>query len=234
MTDSVYLRLAGPLQSWAKPAVSGNFINTQMIPTESALQGLVAGALGYPRGRWPKWISSIDFAVREDRRPQIVDDFHTIGSREDEYEFRRRLAILQRLPARTAKSIAFKPGVGATVISRRTYLADAEFLVRMTLDGHTEDLDKAASDPVFSTYLGRKAFPASFPFYLGVGNADLMNLIPAVDEKAGTGSRVSVKLYTLGMGPGARPSQMQVPAVGDRNAWFDAVTDLGLKRRCTV
>ncbi len=234
MTDSVYLRLAGPLQSWAKPAVTGNFVNTREVPTESALRGLVAGALGHRRGEWPEWISSIEFVVREDKRPQIVDDFHTIGSREDEFEFRRRLAILQGLSVRTAKSIAFKPGVGATVIARRTYLSDADFLVRMTLDGHTEELDRAASDPVFSTYLGRKAFAATFPFYLGVGNADLINLIPVMREGTDAPKKIGVKLHFLGMGPTARPSQIGVPTVPDRAAWIDAVADLGLKRRCTL
>lgn len=234
MTDSVYLRLAGPLQSWAKPAVAGNFVNTQEVPTASALQGLVAGALGYRRGEWPGWISDIDFVVREDKRAQIVDDFHTIGSREDEYTFRRRLAILQGIPAKSAKSIAFKPGVGATVIARRTYLSDAEFLVRMTLDDHTEDLDRAVADPVFSTYLGRKAFPATFPFYLGVGNSDLINLVPVIKKGDSVPKRVGVKQYFLGMGPGARPAQVGVPTVPDRASWMDAVTALGLKRRQTI
>ena len=234
MTDSVYLRLAGPLQSWAKPAVTGNFVNTQEIPTVSGLRGLVAGALGHRRGDWPDWISDIEFVIREDKRPDIVDDFHTIGSREDEYAFRRRLAILQGLPARSARSIAFKPGVGATVIARRTYLSDAEFLVRMTLDGRTEDLDRAASAPVFSTYLGRKAFPATFPFYLGVGNAGLINMIPVIRQGTDVPKQIGVKQYFLGMGAGARPSQVGVPTVPNRAAWLDAILELGLNRRRTI
>lgn len=233
MTDSVYLRLAGPLQSWARPAITGNFVNTREVPTESALRGLIAGALGHRRGQWPDWISKIEFVVREDKRPQFVDEFQTIGSREDEYGFRHRLAILQGLP-RNDKSVAFKPGVGATVIARRTYLADAEFLVRMTLDGHTEDLDRAVSNPMFSTYLGRKAFPATFPFYLGVGNADLLNLIPVIVADEHRPKRVGVKQYFLGMGLAARPTQVGVPTVPSRAAWFDAVEALGLKRRSTI
>lgn len=234
MTDSVYLRFAGPLQSWAKPAVSGNYVNSNEIPTLSALRGLVAGTFGYPRNQWPEWISEIDFTVRVDKQPQFANDFHTIGSREDEFTFRKRLAIMQGIPARTAKSIAFKPGVGSTVIARRTYLADAEFLVRMTLEGYTEKLDQAASDPTFSTYLGRKAFPATFPFYLGVGNSEMINHIPVMHPVQDPPKRTEVLQHFLSMGPGVRPSQVSVPTVANRSEWLDKVADLGLKRRSTI
>lgn len=234
MTDSVYLRLAGPLQSWAKPAISGNYVNTNEIPTLSALCGLVAGMLGYPRNQWPEWISDIDFTVRVDKQPQFANDFQTIGSREDEFAFRKRLAIMQGIPARSASSLAFKPGEGSTVIARRTYLSDAEFLVRMTLESYTEQLDQAASDPLFSTYLGRKAFPATFPFYLGVGNAELINQIPVVKPDQGSSKRTPVLQHVLGMGPDARPSQVSVPTASSRADWLRQVETLGLKRRSTI
>ncbi len=61
----------------------------------------------------------------------------------------------------SVKQLKFTPAVGATSISRRTYLAESEFIVRATLDGHTEEIDQAFASPVFSVYLGRKAFPAA-------------------------------------------------------------------------
>lgn len=235
MTSSVYFRLAGPVQSWAKPAVTGNLVRTNPVPAQSALQGLVAAALGAPRGQWPAWLSEIDFRVREDHPPQFVDDFHTIGSREDEWDFRRRLAITQGLPARSAKKLAYKPGVGATVISQRTYLADAEFLVQATAPAHTEELDYALSHPEFSIYLGRKAFAASFPFYLGVGDASLLTQLPALarNEQKITNGKVSVKLYQHALGQAAAPAQTMVPAARSRAEWMDKLRPFELVRRQT-
>ncbi|AWB82406.1 type I-E CRISPR-associated protein Cas5/CasD [Corynebacterium yudongzhengii] len=232
MTDSVFIRLAGPLQSWAKPAITGNYVHTNEIPTASALRGLIAGGLGYQRNHWPEWIQAAGFEVRVDSDPTLVDDFHTIGSREDEYEFRRRLAIMQGLKASSAKQLAFKPGVGATVIAKRTYLADAEFIVRITCEGHTEEIDKAVSAPVFSTYLGRKAFPAHFPFYLGLSNADMLKMIPAISDTRN--SKTEVPLHSLGMGPTARPSRIPVPAVKNRDEWFAELAALNLQRRAAA
>lgn len=234
MPSSVFVRLAGPLQSWAGPAVTGNYVHTHEVPTATALRGLIAGALGCPRGRWPGWLDQIEFTVRTDKPARIVDDFHTIGSREDEWDFRRRLALLQSLRANSAKQLAFKPGVGGTVIAKRTYLADAEFLVRITHEGHTEEIDQALAAPRFSTYLGRKAFVPVFPFYLGVGNAELITQIPAVRAGSDDAPMVGVRLHHLGMGDGARPSQVGVPAVGTRAEWFDRVAELKLARRATV
>ncbi|MDK4252291.1 type I-E CRISPR-associated protein Cas5/CasD [Corynebacterium propinquum] len=235
MTSSVYLRLAGPVQSWAKPAVTGNLVRTNPVPTQSALQGMVAAALGAPRGHWPEWVNEIDFRVREDHPPQFLDDFHTIGSREDEWDFRRRLAITQGLRASSAKKLAYKPGVGATVISQRTYLADAEFLVQATAQGHTEELDYALSNPEFSIYLGRKAFAASFPFYLGVGDASVLTQLPALarNEQKITNGKVSVKLYQHALGQAAAPAQTMVPAARSRAEWMDKLRPFELVRRQT-
>ncbi|MDK8613559.1 type I-E CRISPR-associated protein Cas5/CasD [Corynebacterium pseudodiphtheriticum] len=235
MTSSVYFRLAGPVQSWAKPAVTGNLVRTNPVPTQSALQGLVAAALGAPRGQWPAWLSEIDFRVREDHSPQFLDDYHTIGSREDEWDFRRRLAITQGLRASSAKQLAYKPGVHDTVQSRRTYLADAEFLVQATAPEHTEELDYALAHPEFSIYLGRKAFAASFPFYLGVGDASLLTQLPALvrNEQKITNGKVSVKLYQHALGQAAAPAQTMVPAARSRAEWMDKLRPFELVRRQT-
>lgn len=234
MTDSVFIRLAGPVQSWGKPAITGNFVKTDKMPTTTALRGLIAGGLGYRRNEWPDWISDIEFTVREERRPTFVDDFHTIGSREDEWDFRRRLAISQGLKAKSAKSVAYKPGVGATVVVRRTYLADAEFIVRITCEGHTEDIDRAVSDPVFVTYLGRKAFSATFPLYLGTGKPELLQRIPNISKDTQLGDSTTVNQYFLAKGAGTRPATVVVPRVSTRAEWMGRVGQLGLKLRSTI
>jgi CRISPR system Cascade subunit CasD len=234
MTSSVYIRLAGPLQSWAKPAVSGNYVNTAEIPTVTALQGLIAGGLGYTRGNWPEWISKIDFIVREERRPKFVDDFQTIGSREDEKTFRHRLALMQGLNSRAINPPTHKPGVAATTIAQRTYLSDSEFIVQMTLEGHTEDIDSAVSSPVFVNYLGRKAFSPSFPYYLGVGDSDGLSRIPTIPQTPGAAKKATVFQYFLSMGNDIQPTRVAVPAVGGRTQWLDSVEALGFKRHNTL
>ncbi|MDY3128290.1 MAG: type I-E CRISPR-associated protein Cas5/CasD [Corynebacterium sp.] len=238
MTNSTFIRLAGPLQSWAALVVSGNFVRTEPAPTLSALRGLLAGALGAKRGEWPSWINDVQFTVREDKQARFADDFQTIGSREDEWNFRRRLAITQRMKAISVKQLAFKPAVGANAISRRTYLSDGEFIVRLTHEGHAEEIDQALSSPSFSLYLGRKAFPATFPFYLGTGPSDLLSVIPVVDPtaaaKGSLKSKSTVRIFETALGNGVSPAMEWVPAVANRTAWLQAVKSLNLQQRSTI
>lgn len=234
MTNSTFIRLAGPLQSWAALSITGNFVRTERTPTDTALKGLLAGALGFRRGQWASWVEDVSFTVREDANSSVVSDFQTIGSREDEFEFRKRLGIMQQMKA--AKSIgqlSFKPAVGATAISRRTYLVDGEFIVRVTHPEHVEEIDQALSSPAFSTYLGRKAFPASFPFYLGTGNSDLLSQIPVVAPKA-KDPKSSVLIHETALPTGVTPATEWVPAVNDRKEWIEAIQRLPLHRHKTI
>ncbi|QRV02135.1 type I-E CRISPR-associated protein Cas5/CasD [Arcanobacterium phocisimile] len=185
MIESLYIRLSGPLQSWAGPAVSGNIIRTEPWPTRSGLLGLLAGALGAERGQWPEWLNDVEFVVRQDRRPNIVDDFHTINPRTESTLFRRRHQIVQGISAGKAKgkALVFTPDAqGGTSVVNRTYLADGEFIVRITSEKHLDELENALATPGFVTYLGRKAFAPDFPFYLGRGSADCINEIPIVSN----------------------------------------------------
>lgn len=179
MTESLYIRLAGPLQSWAGSAVTGNIVRTGRYPTRTALHGLLGGALGAKRGELPQWLNTVEFWVRPDRTPTITDDFHTINPRPEAAEFRRRLLLAMGMPARGAKALVFTPDAqNKTSVVRRTYLADGEFIVRITALEHIDELERALAAPAFATYLGRKAFPATFPFYLGRGDAEAFAHIP--------------------------------------------------------
>lgn len=238
MPSSTFIRLSGPIQSWAGQSVSGNFIRTKPIPTLTGLRGLLAGALGARRDEIPEWISKVRFSVREDQTGSFVDDFQTIGSREEEWDFRRRIAILQGMKARSIKQLSFKPAVGANAVVRRTYLSEAEFIVRVTDERHTEEIDHAFSSPVFATYLGRKAFPAAFPFYLGTGNEDVLHQIPVVkttpryNEGTKATEKCTVRVYELD--PPLPPQTTQVPAVASRQEWLESVNSLSLHRRSTI
>lgn len=234
MTDSIYIRLAGPLQSWAGASVTGNIVRTEEVPSPRSLSGLLAGAFGYQRGQIPSWLTEdVYYVVREEHRVTFTDDFQTINPRTGEERFRRRLLLAQGMKASSDKSLIFTPDAqGGTSIVNRTYLADSEFLVQITAEGRTEEIDAALRSPAFSTYLGRKAFPAVFPFYLGVGNSELIRQLPTVARKTGQEtSRVVIHKFV----GNARlaPETAQVPAVASREEWLKTVAPL-LKRRKTI
>ncbi|MGD0826585.1 MAG: type I-E CRISPR-associated protein Cas5/CasD [Desulfobaccales bacterium] len=154
---TLLLRLAGPLQSWG---VQSRFTerDTGLEPSKSGIIGLLCTALGRPRHEDLAYLTALKMGVRVDREGILKMDFHTAGGahrRGDKYG--------------VAKADGSKPD---TVISRRYYLADADFLVG--LEGKEEllkGLDAALSRPVWPPYLGRKAFVPGGP--LGLGLVDL-------------------------------------------------------------
>ncbi|WP_336603603.1 type I-E CRISPR-associated protein Cas5/CasD [Rothia nasisuis] len=233
MSDSIYIRLAGPLQSWAGAAVTGNIVRTEEVPSPRSLRGLLAGAMGYKRDEVPEWLENIQFTVRQDRLSTIVDDFHTINPRTGEEKFRRRILQMQGASATSVKKPVFTPGDnGVTSIVNRTYLADTEFIVRITAEGRTEEIDQALRSPRFSTYLGRKAFPAVFPFYLGVGNSELLYQLPAIASKRGQ-EKARVTIHEFVQNQLMAPYTTEVSTVAHREAWLQDVGSQ-LKRRKTV
>lgn len=179
---SAYLRLAAPLQSWAGARVTGNVVRTAERPTRTALEGLLAGTLGCRRGQWPSWLTNVRLSVRTERPGQLVDEFQTINPRDEDQEFQQRLWKLT-MPGKLPRTVVFTPdAAGGTAIVRRTYLADAEFLVRITDETHMGELLGALVQPAFSPYLGRKAFAPTFPFFLGVGDESLLESLPTQDQ----------------------------------------------------
>lgn len=236
MIESLYIRLSSPIQSWAGPAVTGNIVRTQPFPTRSGLQGLVAGALGARRGEWPEWLDEIEFWIREDRKPRIVDDYHTINPRPEATEFRQRLLLAQGMKGRGKKALTFTPDAqGGTSVVNRTYLSDGEFLVRMTCPQRTNKLEDALSSPVFATYLGRKAFPPSFPFYLGRGPSDIFEKIPTL---ATAEEQLQRPLTFVKLGPHFPPeglrTQGQVPTVPRTDHRLEAISELLKIRRLPI
>lgn len=140
------LRLAGPMQSWG---VQSRFSvrDTGLEPSKSGVVGLLCAALGRGREQSVDDLASLPMGARVDREGRLACDYHT------------------------ALSVAKADGAApATVVSRRYYLADAEFLVG--LEGPAEllaGLDAALSAPVWPLYLGRRAFVPSVPVRLPDG-----------------------------------------------------------------
>lgn len=113
---TVLLRLEGPLQSWG---VTSRFDDRDscLEPTKSGVLGLCAAALGMPRDDTAQLaqLAMLSMAVRVDRQGSVARDFQTAGGG----------------AFAGADYGVFKAsgGRGDTVTSRRTFLADASFLV---------------------------------------------------------------------------------------------------------
>lgn len=137
------LRLAGPMQSWG---VQSRFSvrDTGLEPSKSGVIGLLCAALGRPRDADVADLAALSMGVRVDREGRMARDYHTA------------LDVI--------KSDRSSRG---TVVSERYYLADADFLA--ALEGPLSlltNLDQALAAPVWSLYLGRKAFVPGTPVRL--------------------------------------------------------------------
>lgn len=117
--------------------------DSELAPTKSGVVGLVAAALGLPRGADIRAIAALRMGVRTDRPGIRLVDYHTA------------------LDVVTSDG---KPSKDA-VVSQRAYLADAAFLVG--LEGRERELLEAIQaallEPRWPLGLGRRAFPPSLP-----------------------------------------------------------------------
>jgi CRISPR system Cascade subunit CasD len=159
-TGTLLLRLAGPMQSWGLDSRFDQR-DTGREPSKSGVLGLVCAALGKPRddqaGPWPSLaqLASLRMGVRVLREGALRVDFQTAGG-----------GVFPRRKSYGVWKASGSPG--ATVVSPRHYLADADFLV--ALEGPLPPLrqiEKALNNPVWPLSLGRKSYvptlPVTFP-----------------------------------------------------------------------
>lgn len=139
---AIGLRLEGPMQAWGGPA-AGDDRPSLDFPTKSGVLGLVAGALGIERTDVESIValhSGLQVAVRVDRPGSRGVDFHTA----------RDVPRGDR-------------GVAETVVSRRSYLYDASFMVLVieteSLRTPLDAIAEALVHPRFAPTLGRRACP---------------------------------------------------------------------------
>jgi CRISPR system Cascade subunit CasD len=148
------LRLAGPLQSWGERSAF-NERDTARYPTRSGLIGMFAAAQGRKRHESISDFSPLTFTVRVDRPGVHLVDFHTVGG-----------GLPRQRTVPTAEGKRRAEG-GATIVSRRHYLADAAFSVAVT---GPEDLIGTIGDalrtPAWAPYLGRRSCPPDQPLLL--------------------------------------------------------------------
>lgn len=142
------------MQSYGERVSGTRYRSTNTEPTQSAVTGLIANALGYDRredaDRIAELARSFGLYVRVDRAGTLVSDFHTV------YD-----ASLAKESDRT-------------VVTERHYLADAAFLVLVEFED--EDLATASAAalraPKGTLYLGRMSAIPETPLVLGVYDAD--------------------------------------------------------------
>lgn len=173
--SSIYLNLAGPLQSWAGPSVLKTRVDTKREPSERAIRGLLMAAFGVPRGKsQPEEISDARIEISTLNQGRVVRDFQIVGDRSDEELFLERLGRIFVLGNRAWGGHASPDSRGMNKIVNRTYLGDAQFIVKIT--GKTEEetfkIFSMLQKPTWDLYLGKKAFPATFPFLLGVFSSE--------------------------------------------------------------
>lgn len=180
MPKVAVLHLGGPLQSWASYSVIKMRVDTQQKPGDRAIRGLVAAAFGVHRGSdLPEVIKNMSIDVKVNKRGRVIRDYQTIsaqdsskrpGARPHDDDYYLRVGrILAKGASKPTKLVL----TSAQVIER-TYLADASFIVLLKgrTDAETEEIQAAMQNPVWSPYLGRKAFPPTFPFLLGIENEE--------------------------------------------------------------
>ncbi|WP_329453209.1 type I-E CRISPR-associated protein Cas5/CasD (plasmid) [Streptomyces sp. NBC_01724] len=165
------LRLTGPLQSWGLHS-HFNERDTAAFPTRSGVVGLLAAALGRQRSEPIDDLAHLSLTVRTDRPGVLLRDLHTVGG---------------GLPAKATVTTAQgkkRPGDTSTLLTHRTYLADAAFTVALTAPGGHSDAvtllarcADALRHPRWPLYLGRRSCPPEGPLLLGENANALHHLI---------------------------------------------------------
>jgi len=164
MSNTLFLRLEGPLQSWGERG-RWSIRDSAPEPTKSGVIGLIACALGVNQDEQIKALSeSVQMGVRVDVPGIRLTDYHTIGGGAAE-------PMLLTAEGKPKKS----SGSPHTEISYRDYLCNASFLV--ALQGKTvviEQMAAALQAPAWVIFLGRKSCPPTRPVFDGIGDyADL-------------------------------------------------------------
>lgn len=174
MSHILFMRLAGPMQSWG---VMSRFSrrDTGKEPSKSGVVGLICAAMGIDRGDdgHPDFLrlAQAKFGIRVLRGGVLQSDYHTASN--------------------VAKADG---GTKNTELSTRFYLADADFVAAIQSEdrGLLERVHAALKQPVWQIFLGRKAFVPHVPVYFDdekaiLDDSDLANALkdPGLLERLG-------------------------------------------------
>lgn len=160
MANTLFLRLEGPLQAWGERA-RWSVRDSAPEPTKSGVVGLLGCALGLKADEDLRDLSrSLRMGVRCDRPGSPLVDYHTVCG---------GVLSAEGKVKKTAST-----GKAETVVSHRSYLCDACFLVALQVTHGPNDLIErlatAVQQPNWPVYLGRKSCVPSVPVFAGVGD----------------------------------------------------------------
>ena len=178
-TGTLLVRCAGPMQSWGTRSRFGER-DTEREPSKSGVVGLLCAALGRSRDQPVTELAALRMGVRVDQPGRLESDYQT------------------------ALAVAKASGAKAdTVLSRRYYLADADFLVG--LEGPRlllATVHEALRSPRWPLFLGRKGYVPGLPPYVPGGLVDGA-LLEALAAWRGTpGSAAAARQTAVGSSPG--------------------------------
>lgn len=144
----ILLQLEGALQSWGEHS-RFDYRDSAALPTKSAIVGMIGCAMGLRRGDedLERISQNIRLAVRCDRPGKMYIDYHTVTAE------------------RKILNAAGNPRCD-TIVTHRTYLQDAAFLVAVQTDPElAEKIVRAFQAPRWLIYLGRKCCIPSVPVF---------------------------------------------------------------------
>ncbi len=142
------LILKAPLQSWGENARWDNR-DTALMPTKSAVIGILGNCLGYPRGdeRLCRLSRALHLAVRADCPGMIMRDYHTVQGTGGKF---------------INASGGRRPG--GTIVTPRQYLQDAVFSIFLWGDEDVLNLcGQALLHPHWPAFLGRRSCVPAVP-----------------------------------------------------------------------
>lgn len=155
-------QLQASLSAWGETAV-GEFRPTANYPSESALLGLLAAALGIRREEEEKHAAlraGYGFAIGVLSSGRLLRDYHTV-------QVPGRVSLKNRPHNSRRDELNLPKDELNTILSTRDYRQDAASLIAVQgRDGAPyalTDLAQALAKPRFTLYLGRKACPPAAP-----------------------------------------------------------------------
>lgn len=160
--DYLVFQLQAPLSAWGETAV-GEFRPTANYPSESALVGLLAAALGIRREEEVAHAAlrkGYGFAIGVLSSGRLLRDYHTA-------QVPGRVSLKNRPHNSRRDELNLPKDELNTILSTRDYRQDAASVVAVQVrDGAPYALSyvaQALAKPRFTLYLGRKACPPALP-----------------------------------------------------------------------
>ena len=160
--DYLVFQLQAPLSAWGETAV-GEFRPTANYPSESALLGLLAAALGIRRedeDAHAALRNGYGFAIGVLSSGRLLRDYHTA-------QVPGRVSLKNRPHNSRRDELNLPKDELNTILSTRDYRQDAASVVAVQVrDGAPyalSDMAQALAKPRFTLYLDRKACPPAVP-----------------------------------------------------------------------